>query len=139
MMDVFLQPEMEMVARGLEKHLKVEQRELLLNMFAGVCGEESHRSATEALGLVRPYISLSCQIENAILGHLLCFILLLYTNNIYHCCNRGRSNINRIKPMKLVFFWGGWGGKKCINLCLISHIKPTRISRFVVKILFYCI
>ncbi|XP_059450358.1 uncharacterized protein LOC132181239 isoform X2 [Corylus avellana] len=45
-------PEMEMVARGLEKHLKVEQRELLLSMFAGVCSEESHRSATEALGLM---------------------------------------------------------------------------------------
>lgn len=57
-MDVFLQPEMEMVARGLEKHLKVEQREYLLNMLITVCGEESRRSATEALGLVRPYISL---------------------------------------------------------------------------------
>ncbi|XP_030938274.1 uncharacterized protein LOC115963421 isoform X1 [Quercus lobata] len=45
-------PEMEMVARGLEKHLKVEQRLFLLNMLVGVCGEEGRISATEALGLV---------------------------------------------------------------------------------------
>ncbi|KAL5781064.1 hypothetical protein ACOSP7_006093 [Xanthoceras sorbifolium] len=45
-------PEMEMVARGLEKLLKVEQREFLMNMLVGVCSEESHRSAAEALGLV---------------------------------------------------------------------------------------
>ncbi|KAH7572764.1 hypothetical protein JRO89_XS03G0009100 [Xanthoceras sorbifolium] len=52
MMDMILQPEMEMVARGLEKLLKVEQREFLMNMLLGVCSEESHRSAAEALGLV---------------------------------------------------------------------------------------
>ncbi|KAH7572761.1 hypothetical protein JRO89_XS03G0008500 [Xanthoceras sorbifolium] len=52
MMDMILQPEMEMVARGLEKLLKVEQREFLMNMLVGVCSEESHRSAAEALGLV---------------------------------------------------------------------------------------
>ncbi|KAJ8755227.1 hypothetical protein K2173_019025 [Erythroxylum novogranatense] len=45
-------PEMEMVARGLGKHLKVEQREILMNMFTAVCNEESHRSAAEALGLM---------------------------------------------------------------------------------------
>ncbi|KAL5851130.1 hypothetical protein ACOSQ3_006248 [Xanthoceras sorbifolium] len=45
-------PEMEMVARGLEKLLKVEQREFLMNMLVGVCSEESHRSAAEALGLI---------------------------------------------------------------------------------------
>ncbi|KAF3455435.1 hypothetical protein FNV43_RR00062 [Rhamnella rubrinervis] len=45
-------PEMEMVARSLEKHLKVEQREFLLNMLVGVCGEESQRSVAEALGLM---------------------------------------------------------------------------------------
>lgn len=50
--DVVVQPEMEMVARSLEKHLKVEQREFLLNMLVGVCGEESQRSVAEALGLV---------------------------------------------------------------------------------------
>ncbi|TXG72884.1 hypothetical protein EZV62_001463 [Acer yangbiense] len=49
---VAVAPEMEMVARGLEKLLKVEQREFLMNMLAGVCSEESHRSAAEALGLV---------------------------------------------------------------------------------------
>lgn len=43
---------MEMVARGLEKHLKVDQREFLMNMLAGFCDEESRRSAAEALGLV---------------------------------------------------------------------------------------
>lgn len=52
MMDVLLQPEMEMVARGLEKLLKVEQREYLMNMLVGICSEESHRTAAEALGLV---------------------------------------------------------------------------------------
>ncbi|XWS43915.1 hypothetical protein CRYUN_Cryun16bG0145600 [Craigia yunnanensis] len=45
-------PEMEMVARGLEKLLKVEQRELLMGMLVGVCKGESRRSAAEALGLV---------------------------------------------------------------------------------------
>ncbi|XP_031262266.1 uncharacterized protein LOC116120459 [Pistacia vera] len=45
-------PEMEMVARGLEKLLKVEQREYLMNMLVGVCSEESQRTAAEALGLV---------------------------------------------------------------------------------------
>ncbi|EOY07009.1 hypothetical protein QQP08_015357 [Theobroma cacao] len=45
-------PEMEMVARGLEKLLKVEQRELLMGMLVGVCSGESRRSAAEALGLV---------------------------------------------------------------------------------------
>ncbi|KDP38719.1 hypothetical protein JCGZ_04072 [Jatropha curcas] len=45
-------PEMEMVARGLAKHLKLEQRERLMNMFISVCSEESHRSAADALGLM---------------------------------------------------------------------------------------
>ncbi|KAF8402259.1 hypothetical protein HHK36_013211 [Tetracentron sinense] len=45
-------PEMEMVARGLEKHLRVEQREFLMNMLIGICGDDSRRSAAEALGLV---------------------------------------------------------------------------------------
>ena len=47
-----LQPEMEMVARGLEKHLKLEQREFLMDMLAGFCEEEIRRTAAEALGLV---------------------------------------------------------------------------------------
>ncbi|RZB45644.1 hypothetical protein D0Y65_055086 [Glycine soja] len=46
-------PEMEMVSRGLEKHLKLEQREHLMFLFGKVCGEDSHRIAREALGLVR--------------------------------------------------------------------------------------
>ncbi|XP_028759794.1 uncharacterized protein LOC114718598 isoform X2 [Neltuma alba] len=45
-------PEMEMVARGLEKHLKLEQRKHLMDIFAGVCGEASHQIAREALGLI---------------------------------------------------------------------------------------
>ncbi|KAI4334740.1 hypothetical protein L6164_013452 [Bauhinia variegata] len=44
-------PQMEMVARGLEKHLKQEQREHLMDVFAKVCGDDSHRIAREALGL----------------------------------------------------------------------------------------
>lgn len=50
----FVQPEMEMVARGLEKHLKVQQREFLMDTLVGVCGKGSHRSMAEALGLVYP-------------------------------------------------------------------------------------
>ncbi|XP_054805207.1 uncharacterized protein LOC129308188 isoform X2 [Prosopis cineraria] len=45
-------PEMEMVARGLEKHLKLEQRKHLMDIFAEVCGEGSHKTAREALGLM---------------------------------------------------------------------------------------
>ncbi|GMH08708.1 hypothetical protein Nepgr_010548 [Nepenthes gracilis] len=45
-------PEMEMVAQGLEKLLKVQQREFLLNTLVGICGEESQKSAAEALGLL---------------------------------------------------------------------------------------
>ncbi|GMP78366.1 hypothetical protein CsSME_00034309 [Camellia sinensis var. sinensis] len=45
-------PEMEMVARGLEKHLKVEQRKFLMDTLVEVCGKGSHRSMAEALGLV---------------------------------------------------------------------------------------
>ncbi|WMV48603.1 hypothetical protein MTR67_041988 [Solanum verrucosum] len=48
-----LQPEMEMVARGLEKHLKVDQREFLMNSLLHVCGDETRRSVAEALGLWR--------------------------------------------------------------------------------------
>ncbi|PSS24511.1 Protein lingerer like [Actinidia chinensis var. chinensis] len=45
-------PEMEMVARGLEKHLKVEQREFLMDMLLAICGDGNCRSIAEALGLV---------------------------------------------------------------------------------------
>lgn len=45
-------PEMEMVARGLEKHLKVDQREFLMNSLLDVCGDETRRSVAEALGLI---------------------------------------------------------------------------------------
>ncbi|KAL5543280.1 hypothetical protein UlMin_010990, partial [Ulmus minor] len=44
-------PEMEMVARSLEKHLKLEQREFLMNLLTGVCGKESKTTLAEALGL----------------------------------------------------------------------------------------
>ncbi|RAL53374.1 hypothetical protein DM860_007046 [Cuscuta australis] len=43
--------EMEMVGRGLQKHLNVDQRKFLLNMFRGICGENSDRGVAEALGL----------------------------------------------------------------------------------------
>ncbi|KEH44545.1 hypothetical protein MTR_1g116540 [Medicago truncatula] len=46
-------PEMEMVSRGLEKHLKLEQRKHLMFLFGKVCSEDSHGIAREALGLVR--------------------------------------------------------------------------------------
>ncbi|KAJ7957385.1 Phosphoribosylformylglycinamidine synthase [Quillaja saponaria] len=45
-------PEMEMVARGLEKHLNVEQREYLMDVLVGICDEDSSRTASEALGLM---------------------------------------------------------------------------------------
>ncbi|KAF3673509.1 putative CMP-sialic acid transporter 2-like [Capsicum annuum] len=45
-------PEMEMVARGLEKHLKLDQREFLMNTLLRVCGDETRRSVAEALGLM---------------------------------------------------------------------------------------
>ncbi|XP_024022116.1 uncharacterized protein LOC21407430 [Morus notabilis] len=45
-------PEMEMVARGLAKHLKLEQREFLMNMLVGFCDEQSRKIAAEALGLM---------------------------------------------------------------------------------------
>lgn len=47
------QAEMEMVARGLEKLMKLEERQSLLKTFVGMCcSEDSQRSAAEALGLV---------------------------------------------------------------------------------------
>ncbi|PWA56410.1 hypothetical protein CTI12_AA416430 [Artemisia annua] len=58
-------PEMEMVARGLEKNLKLEQREYLLKMIAGVSSEENRRSLVEALGLEISAGSVVDQQENA--------------------------------------------------------------------------
>lgn len=43
---------MEMVARGLAKHLKLEQREFLMDKLVGFCDEQSQKIAAEALGLV---------------------------------------------------------------------------------------
>lgn len=45
-------PELEMVALGLEKHLKVEQRKFIFDILVKSCGEECRRSVAEALGLV---------------------------------------------------------------------------------------
>ncbi|XP_019427655.1 PREDICTED: uncharacterized protein LOC109335869 [Lupinus angustifolius] len=50
-------PEMEMVGRGLEKHLKLEQRKHLMFLFAKVCGEDSQTIAREALGLMHSQFS----------------------------------------------------------------------------------
>ncbi|KAK6925071.1 hypothetical protein RJ641_009397 [Dillenia turbinata] len=44
-------PEIEMLAQGLEKHFKVEQREYLMKMLMEVCGEELCSSAAQALSL----------------------------------------------------------------------------------------
>ncbi|XP_042516097.1 uncharacterized protein LOC122090531 [Macadamia integrifolia] len=49
-------PEMEMVARGLEKHLRTDQREFLLTQFMELCGVENQRSVAEALGLERKHL-----------------------------------------------------------------------------------
>ncbi|KAG9136647.1 hypothetical protein Leryth_004439 [Lithospermum erythrorhizon] len=46
-------PEMEMVARGLNNHLKEDQRESLMNTLTSICGEETPRSLIEALGLIQ--------------------------------------------------------------------------------------
>lgn len=72
-----LQPEMEMVARGLEKHLKVDQREFLMNSLLHVCGDETKRSVAEALGLVcLVYYSPSLSSRSRICcSMLLCFYL----------------------------------------------------------------
>lgn len=59
-------PEMEMVSRGLEKHLKLEQREHLMFLFGKVCGEDSHRIAREALGLTHSPNGCSDQLEDNI-------------------------------------------------------------------------
>ncbi|KAJ4968908.1 hypothetical protein NE237_015609 [Protea cynaroides] len=46
-------PEMEMVARGLAKHLRTDQREFLLTRYMDICGVENQQSVAEALGLER--------------------------------------------------------------------------------------
>ncbi|XP_027366350.1 uncharacterized protein LOC113872750 [Abrus precatorius] len=58
-------PEMEMVSRGLEKHLKLEQRKHLMFLFGKVCGEDSHRIAREALGLVHSQNRCTDQLEDS--------------------------------------------------------------------------
>lgn len=65
---------MEMVARGLAKNLKVDQRELLMKMFAGVCSEDSHRTAADALGLVCPHLYLAVFVFKKMLGHIIILI-----------------------------------------------------------------
>ncbi|KAG4998792.1 hypothetical protein JHK82_029591 [Glycine max] len=62
----WFEPEMEMVSRGLEKHLKPEQREQLMFLFGKVCGEDSHRIAREALGLMHSQNGFSDQLEDNI-------------------------------------------------------------------------
>lgn len=61
LLGVSLQPEMEMVSRGLAKHLKLEQRKHLMFLFGKVCSEDSHGIAREALGLVRNPLTLFLQ------------------------------------------------------------------------------
>ncbi|KAK1411078.1 hypothetical protein QVD17_37622 [Tagetes erecta] len=62
-------PEMEMVARGLEKHLKLEQRLYLLKMLVGISSEENRRSLVEALGLEMSAGSIGDLQENTLSHH----------------------------------------------------------------------
>ncbi|KAF3670392.1 hypothetical protein FXO37_08565 [Capsicum annuum] len=48
-----LQPKIEMVARRLEKQLKLDQRKFLMNSFPPVYGDETRRNVAVALGLQR--------------------------------------------------------------------------------------
>lgn len=59
-------PEMEMVSRGLEKHLKLEQRKHLMFLFGKVCSEDSHGIAREALGLTHSQNYCAGQLEDNI-------------------------------------------------------------------------
>lgn len=59
-------PEMEMVSRGLEKHLKLEQRKHLMFLFGKVCSEDSHGIAREALGLTHSQNYCTGQLEDNI-------------------------------------------------------------------------
>lgn len=43
---------MEMVASGLKKNLRIDQRKHLLNLFVEVCGAEGQKIAAEALDMV---------------------------------------------------------------------------------------
>ncbi|MCD9643708.1 hypothetical protein HAX54_031365 [Datura stramonium] len=65
-------PEMEMVARGLEKHLKVDQREFLMNSLLRVCGDGTRRSVAEALGLI-----LTSSVEKASIPSSVLYAVLL--------------------------------------------------------------
>nr|XP_025674632.1 uncharacterized protein LOC112775295 isoform X2 [Arachis hypogaea] len=57
-------PEMEMVGRGLTKHLKLEQRKHLMFLFGKVSGDNNHRIAREALGLMHSQNLQSDQVDN---------------------------------------------------------------------------
>ncbi|CAM8972462.1 unnamed protein product [Rhodiola kirilowii] len=62
-------PEIEMVARGLKKQLKLEHRQFLLNMLVEICGNETCTSMAEALGLVREDWKYDSQIRDAEIHH----------------------------------------------------------------------
>lgn len=80
---MFLQPEMEMVARGLEKHLKVDQREFLMNTLLRVCGDQSRRSVAEALGLV---CLVCCFYSLSGKSRICCSLILgIYLSDISNC------------------------------------------------------
>ncbi|KAK7270049.1 hypothetical protein RIF29_22926 [Crotalaria pallida] len=57
-------PEMEMVGRGLEKHLKLEQRQHLMSLLGKVCDEDRQTIAREALGLMHLQNSDQHQLED---------------------------------------------------------------------------
>ncbi|GFP80710.1 hypothetical protein PHJA_000214300 [Phtheirospermum japonicum] len=56
-------PEMEMVARALDKSLSVEQREYIMNSFITICGNDIDQSVVEALGLVES-VSENCRLAS---------------------------------------------------------------------------
>ncbi|KAG9447114.1 hypothetical protein H6P81_013242 [Aristolochia fimbriata] len=61
-------PEMEMVAYGLAKHLKVEQKEHLFKLLGKVCDGPTPRSLEEALGLMLPLLH-EDGLERSVNGH----------------------------------------------------------------------
>lgn len=72
-----------MVARGLEKHLKVDQREFLMNTLLRVCGDQSRRSVAEALGLV---CLVCCFYSLSGKSRICCSLILgIYLSDISNC------------------------------------------------------
>ncbi|RXI00747.1 hypothetical protein DVH24_000981 [Malus domestica] len=113
-------PEMEMVARGLEKHLKLDQREFLMSMLTGVCSEKSQRRAAEALGLNldQQFLGLDGEIMDAVcdLRELLAMMMMN---------NKSSYWVNNHQQVRL-----------CIYICdsvRITHQEETHRREFTAK------